>query len=233
MYHSEFVKLGPTRVTVKSDIKESTYRGKANYVILVVDGRDRYYEMENAECENFWTGHMGQTFTVEASGSRESAAFDYIGEDEPEQQQEAPRATPPAARQAPAASQSPRAAGPPAAAAQRPPANPATDPKKALASVRVALSKQQSLVKLTLAATMNLAEDWKAKYGSDMPGDLFQSINAMFYIELNRKHPMDGMPVNLDFKTMEPVTKVKAPAAPPPAPVAPEPAEPVEDDVPF
>lgn len=236
--------MGPVRVTVKSDIKESTYRGKPNYVILTIDGHDRYYDMENAECENFWTGHMGQTFTVEAEGSRETAGFLAL-DDQPEEsgpvtgdrgqrQTQQPSATPPVAR--PTSSRElvdqPR---------NRPPANPATDPSKALGSVKVALAKQMSLVKLCLSATVKLADDWKAKYGSDMTGDLFQSINAMFYIELNRKHPMDGMPVNLDFKTLlpavaEPKPKAKpAQAAPPPPPdpVAQEPAEPVEDDVPF
>ena len=154
LYHSELVRLGPVRVTVASDVLESTKRKGSWYVTLNINGEDRYYNPENQACLDFWLGQKGRTFTIIAlgggKGKEDTAGIHYVGEaGETVGQQPAPKAPagpaprPQAASPAPGGPAAPRGPVPhenrpqgqpsagnapsskPAQAAAKPPAGPA------------------------------------------------------------------------------------------------------------
>lgn len=106
LFHSELSKLGPIQVTVKTDVLQSKFQGKPNYVVLECDGVERNYSCENAACEAALRGLRGRTVTVEATGSRDDAAIIVHGNQ-------------PAAQPAPAA-QTQQAPARPAATAPAP-----------------------------------------------------------------------------------------------------------------
>ena len=79
LYHSELVKNGPTRVTVKTDLLKSKYNDK-EYVALIIGNDERNYNPENQACAEFWRGQKGKTFTVVAEGREAEATLTYVGE---------------------------------------------------------------------------------------------------------------------------------------------------------
>lgn len=256
--------MGPVTVLVTSDVMQSKYQGKPNYVMLEIDGVKRRYDCENEACETFFDQQKGQTLTVEAVGRGEDAGFNLAEEGgEAPPQQPPPRSAPQQSRPAPQQRQPPPAQQQAQNQHVQPPK---PDTTKSLLFARRHVARALVLQKLTLRATMALAEDWKAytqtdqdPKGSNMPLELFQSINASLFISAERAMVKasvtqsfyeDGMPTNIDFDTLKepegqpqqppPPTKPKpAPKprqeAPPPTqtPAQPEPAEPVDDDCPF
>lgn len=122
LYHSELVKLGPVEVTVKSDILQSKYPGKPDYVVLEIAGEERNYSFDTPECATPFEGQKGQTFTIVAEGSGKdgSATVTYVGEGGGAPQRKAAPQRPAPARQ-PARQPAPaqRPAAPPQQ--QRPP----------------------------------------------------------------------------------------------------------------
>ena len=85
LWHSELVKLGPVKVTVKSGVLESTKKAGSFYVTLNVNGEDRYYNPENQACEEFFNNRVGQTISVVASGREADALLTLVGEELPRQ----------------------------------------------------------------------------------------------------------------------------------------------------
>lgn len=88
LYHSQLKALGPTRVTVKSDVLKSKFSKpnapKPDYVILEINGEDFNYSSENEGCADFFNGSKGKTFTLIAEGggkgNEATAAITYVGE---------------------------------------------------------------------------------------------------------------------------------------------------------
>jgi len=116
LYHSELVQMGEVQVTVQSDVQQSKYQGKPPYVILKIDRAERLYNCENQACEEFFNGTKGQTFVLQATGTREEAQIEYVRDGEPGEPDRPARAPAPQQRR-PAPAKAP-AARPP----QRPPA---------------------------------------------------------------------------------------------------------------
>lgn len=79
LYHGDLVKMSPVEVTVKSDVLESRFKGRPPYVVLEIDGRERNYTLDNEECEEFFSGTKGQTFTIAAEGFKDTASLTYAG----------------------------------------------------------------------------------------------------------------------------------------------------------
>ena len=65
---------------------------KPDYVILTINGEDFGYNVENEACANFFTGKRGQTFAIQAEGSRDDAKIVFVGA--PASQMQPPPAQP-------------------------------------------------------------------------------------------------------------------------------------------
>lgn len=133
LYHSQFRELGPTEVFVKSDVLKSKYSKpnapKPDYIVLTINGEDFNYSSENQKCADFFKGHKGRTFTIQAEGGgkdkEDTAEIIYLGEPGTTVgQQPKPTSTP---KTAP----SPRAPAPPPR--QNAPPPPQTPPRPATA----------------------------------------------------------------------------------------------------
>ena len=95
LFHSELVKMGPVKMTVKSDVLHSKYSKpndpKPPYVILDIGGTERTYNCENPSCESFFSGAKNQVITIIAEGSREDATITLVGEELPRRQEPLPK----------------------------------------------------------------------------------------------------------------------------------------------
>lgn len=259
LFHLELMEMGEVTVLVKSDVMPSKYGDdKPPYIILEIDGKERYYTLDSEACETFFDQQKGQTLTIQAVGGRgDKAAIDLIDEGgEAPPQQPPPRSAPQQSRPAPQQRQQPPAQQQ-ASAQHQHALPPKPDTTKSLLFARRHVARSLVLQKLTLRAAMALAEDWKAYNGSDMPLDLFQSINASLFISAERAMVKasvtqsfyeDGMPTNIDFDTLKEPEAGQQPPPPPtkpkpvtkpqprqeaPPPTQPEPAEPEDASVPF
>jgi hypothetical protein len=81
LYHSALVKLGPVKVTVKSDVTDSKFPGKPPFVTLEIGGESFNYNTESDECAAFFEGSKGKTFhlVAEGSGKDGTAKVSYVG----------------------------------------------------------------------------------------------------------------------------------------------------------
>ncbi len=73
LYHSKLVNQGPVVAHVKQGVTESTRKRGTFYVILNIEGRERYYNVENQACGEAFSEYVGQTVVVTAQGAREDA----------------------------------------------------------------------------------------------------------------------------------------------------------------
>jgi len=84
LYHSALKKMGPIRVTVQSDVLQSKFPGKPDYVCLRIGTEDFNYSLENPTCGDVFEGQKGNTFTIIADGGgkgkEDTATVTYVGE---------------------------------------------------------------------------------------------------------------------------------------------------------
>ena len=88
LYHSAFRRIGPVRVTVKSDVLQSKFSKpnapKPDYVVLEIASEEWNYSLENPTCGKCFEGQKGNTFTVIADGGgkgkEDTATVTYVGE---------------------------------------------------------------------------------------------------------------------------------------------------------
>jgi pyruvate/2-oxoglutarate dehydrogenase complex dihydrolipoamide acyltransferase (E2) component len=92
MYHSEAAKLGPVQCLIKTDVQQSKFQGKPNYLMLEVAGVERNYNCENAAVEAALRGRAGQNVMLEFTGSRDEAKVKVLAAGQPQEQQTAPQA---------------------------------------------------------------------------------------------------------------------------------------------
>lgn len=120
LFHSELVKMGQVKVTVKAEPARSKYPDKPNYVFLIIDGVDRRYDCENDGCEEFFKGQAGRTMLIAAEGKKHEAIINFIADvapdNEPAEQEERGNRRPADGARPPA-----RSAGKPAARATNQP----------------------------------------------------------------------------------------------------------------
>lgn len=199
LFHSELVKLGPVAVTVESDVMKSKFSKpgavKPDYVVLIIDGEERTYNTENAECAAFFDGQKGRTFTLVAEGSRENATLTYVGEAMPAP---APEAAKPPVK---APSRPGKPATPPAApATQRPAAAAAPDGLKA---GKLFIARNESLAKVALQRLRVLNAAFNEAEGVPMPQELLAAVyNTLVFGATAAGIPLH-MPANLDFATLQ------------------------------
>lgn len=75
LYHSELAKMGMVTARINNEPTESKFPDKPKWVVLEIGGEERYYNIENAECELILTGHKDHWVELEARGSREEATI--------------------------------------------------------------------------------------------------------------------------------------------------------------
>lgn len=75
LYHSELSKLGIINARINSEPTESKFPDKPKWVVIEINGEERYYNCENDECELALTGLKDTWVELEAHGSREDAAI--------------------------------------------------------------------------------------------------------------------------------------------------------------
>lgn len=251
LFHSELASRSPIQVTVKGQVKASKYPGKPPYCYLSLKGdfdeegkpMERSYSVDSADVEAFLNQYAGQTFTVAAEGSRETARLIYCGEPGSQIQQPAARQNHPT----PHNTAAPKAVTPPPAqapAARTNGSRPAIPSSKALTDAKVFTARRVSLKKICIKAMMVLKAEAEAAGAPPMPPESFWAQVTTLNISVEseglgiRAGFADALPVNIELKTLTEVAKTgtrqPAPTPPPPtSPTHPEPAEPEDDDVPF
>jgi hypothetical protein len=75
LYHSELSRMGLITARINSEPTESKFPNKPKWVVIELDGVERYYNCENDECELALTGRKDQWVELEAHGGREDAAI--------------------------------------------------------------------------------------------------------------------------------------------------------------
>ena len=89
LYHSDFAAMGAVTVAIKSAVLKSKFPKDSmpnKYIDLMIGGQEYAHTLENESCVAFWTQfRAGTTVTVEATGSREEAAFVLVSGTAPQQ----------------------------------------------------------------------------------------------------------------------------------------------------
>ena len=75
LYHSELNKLGIINARVNSEPTASKYPDRPKFVVLEINGEERFYDCENEECEFALTGLKDTWVELEAHGSRAEASI--------------------------------------------------------------------------------------------------------------------------------------------------------------
>lgn len=91
IYHSELVKLckeGAIHCEIKTEVMASTFKGKPPYCVLIINGVDRTYSMENDNCQRALSNRKGQKVMLEATGREAEAQIKILGATMTPQQQE-------------------------------------------------------------------------------------------------------------------------------------------------
>lgn len=78
-YHSELTRRGEVQVEVMADPIASTFKKGTFFVPLKFDGNERSYQPENDNCLAVFRGRKGQTLSILAEGSRETATIKILG----------------------------------------------------------------------------------------------------------------------------------------------------------
>lgn len=91
LYHSELNKMGIINARVNSEPTASKYPDRPKFVVLEIDGTERFYDCENEECEFALTGLKDTWVELEAHGSREEASIRIDQIEKPEDARKAIR----------------------------------------------------------------------------------------------------------------------------------------------
>jgi|SRR5690349_2273216 len=197
LYHSKLVQMGEVWVTVKTNPKPSTYRGKPPYVAVVIDGAEYFYNCENKQCEDTFAGQAGQNLLLVAEGREEAATITVIEALPAPAQGTAPRQqqrTAPAARTAPA--QNRPTAAPRAAQQQK------KSPEQVIQETQSWLQRRGLLFQLCQDEAVNVLISYKERHAAAIEQNLFlaptpdmlQSITASLFIAADRGGMSDQLP---------------------------------------
>ena len=228
LYHSVLVKLGPVKVTVKSDVSKSKFQGKPDFCYLVINGEEFGYSFDSPACQQFFTGQKGRSFMIQAEGRDADAKIIYLGE--PGSQKLAAPATPPPATQPPPPANQPpaqqappaappRQAAPPAAGSPPPPPGATMTNEEALKQTKVFVARRASLLKVALTAVHHLSLEFQRVTGRKMSDDEFFWNTRLLYMSAEsqgisiRAGFADRMPTNIDLETLQIVKAAPQPPA--------------------
>lgn len=219
--------MGPVTVTIRSDVLKSKFQGKPDYVLLDIAGEERIYNVENADCAEFFRGHKGRTFAILAEGTKEDATIGYVGEaaSEPEPEEQPPArntakaparppargkgpppsaAGPPARQNAPPPAQT-RAAAPPAQQAARPAQGaPQESPEQKLGRSRAYAARLAVAHGVAYAAARYARTQVRERFQEEISDIDFSGIVMNFLIQLERDGFVNGLPVRLEEPSAAP-----------------------------
>lgn len=204
LYHSELVQMGQVTADITSDVLPSKYKKGTFYCAMIIDGRDREYNVENDTCKAKLADSKGQRLLIEATGSREDAdievlSADWTPEGEAKSNRPAPRATTQRnaapTRPAPPATQATQSARPVAPAAEQNPPKPAA---KAQANTStVMLIKLANLMLKVQCTVQKIESELLDKRGIETTPEQRQGIVGMLYIQMTRDNYHHQMPDTL------------------------------------
>lgn len=228
LYHSELVQMGQVTADITSDVLPSKYKKGTFYCAMIIDGRDREYNVENDTCKAKLADSKGQRLLIEATGSREDAdievlSADWTPEGEAKSNRPAPRATtqrnaaparptPPASQAVPPArptppaqnqQQQPVAEPPPAKQTAKAPANTST----------VMLIKLANLMLKVQCTVQKIESELLGKRGIETTPDQRQGMVGMLYIQMTRDNYHHQMPDTLIDITPPPAKATEAPTS--------------------
>lgn len=101
LYQSELISYDWVEITIKGPLTKSKYPGKPPYVPILLDGVERFYDVENEACENAFKGRkIGERYVIRATGGREEARIEFEADgtapiESPEEVQRQPTGTRP------------------------------------------------------------------------------------------------------------------------------------------
>ena len=203
LFHSELKGMGPVRVTVKRNPQRSKYAGKPDYVVLEIDGQERHYNCENANCAKFFEGMAGRTFTIIAEGGGkddpESATIEYVGESAAElEPAEHPRPPKQPLKKPISPPVNPDDDGrDPEQPSVNIPAKPAEPFETRLQSVKLHSNKIGNLYLVALATAKYISTQAKDQLEIDMTTDQFQACASSIFIQLARDNMVGIVPGGL------------------------------------
>lgn len=220
IYHSALRQMGPVTVTIRSDVLKSKFQGKPDYVLLDIAGEERIYNVENADCAEFFRGHKGRTFAILAEGTKEDATIGYVGEaaSEPEPQEQPParntakapaqaprgKGAPPPAKGPPARQNAPppaqtRPAAPPAQqAARQAQVAPQESPEQKLGRSRAYAARLAVAHGVAYAAARYARTQVRERFQEEISDIDFSGIVMNFLIQLERDGFVNGLPVRVE-----------------------------------
>ena len=234
LYHSELVKMGPVKVTVKSDVLPSKFQGKPPYLELLIGNNLRQYSTENNECADFFQGQKGRSFTIVAEGSREQAIITYVGEaapdPEPEQQparqpakakSNRPPAQPPASGSNQTANRPPPQQAPPPeqtngqhaeAAARTPAPRQVETPEEKIRRAKEHANKVANVWLIAFRAGLYAREQIRSQLNQELGEQQFQACVSTIAVQLEKDGFHHQMPVGiLDLGTAPQPAKTEKP----------------------
>lgn len=224
LFHSELKKLGPVRVLVKSEPTKSKYKGRPDYVVLEIDGAERYYNAENQGCSDFFRGQNGRVMTILAEGGGKgeeaSATISWMGDavetnGQPSNQPpNNPPATskppPPLNNPSPAKSNQPPPRSDAAPAKSSAPPPPASQSEEvAFKNARLFIGRRLGLRKLCVEAAVQFKKEFEERYGVPFKDEFFWPMVTSLYMSAEqeglaiRKGFADAFPAGYHFRPEE------------------------------
>lgn len=215
LYHGELREMGQVSVKIVKDHQKSKFSGKPDYAVLEVAGEERYYVFENEACQEFFRGHTGRTFVIQADGARDKASIAYIGDQdtEPEPDPEPEPKREPAKKPAPPAPKGkapppPKPQSPPPRQQERPPAQQEPrnkvpeqlTPEQKLLRVRCHAARVVNAFMVAYAAATHAAEEVASQFGKPLSESQFQALTSTILIQLEKDgmhHMMPTLPVDV------------------------------------
>jgi hypothetical protein len=209
IYHGALRDLGPVTVTVLSEPKASTKQKGKFYVELQLEGKTRYYNPENQQCQDFFKGRKGQTIAIVAEGTREEATISAVGQPAstlppkqpapPPQPPSRPRATRPAVGSP--EEQFPEQHQPPPSTelrTQRTPEQQAAEEQKDLKQAKRFLAKNATLARLALKKLLDLKREYEQATKELMPDAVAASVyGTLLHGAAKQEIPGPNMPLDL------------------------------------
>lgn len=211
LYHSEMVGRGPTRMKIKTPPQKSKYQDKRDYAVVVIDGHERNYTVENDGCGDFLHANKGKEVFVVAAGSRDEATITFVGKpgSQTPPPQERVNTAPETAPEPPAdAGEADYAPEPPKAAptgqqgGKAPPQNPPPGNAKAdaLAHCKVLAAQMASCWSVAYLAARHARSQIKGQLGEELTPELFQACVGTICIQLSKEAAHFGLPGRIEMK---------------------------------
>jgi hypothetical protein len=179
LYHSAAVQLGQVTCIIKSDVNKSKYSGKPDYCVLLINGEEKNYSVENAACGAVLKANKGKSVVLEFLGGRDDASISVVGQPQAAPQQEPP----PDLRNQPQRERTPA---------------PKAEPKtvaESIKEVKRLMMQQANLREIALDVAVYMIKRHNSKHPDfPMTANDVRELSSGFYIGAERRGWADSMP---------------------------------------